>query len=67
MPLMKEGSMPKVDQVQPDIEAGFGFVVRNDNNLPAANFSFKSKDDADAAHKKMKEILAKCHGVTGFR
>ena len=56
--------MPKVNPVQATTQ-GFGFVVTQ-GNRPAANFEFKSKEDADAAHEKMQQILAKCHSVRGF-
>jgi hypothetical protein len=57
--------MPKVNRVHSTTE-GFGFVVTQDNARPAAHFEFKSKEDADAAHQKMQEILATCHAVKGF-
>jgi hypothetical protein len=58
--------MPKVDEVQPDIDGGFGFIVRKDNNNLAAYFSFKTESDARTAQQKMKEILAKCENVAGY-
>ena len=48
--------MPKVNQVQATTQ-GFGFVVTQ-GNRPAAHFEFKNKEDADAAHEKMQQILA---------
>jgi hypothetical protein len=69
MPLVKEGPMPKVSQAQRTATAdgsGFGFVVRQDNNRPAASFVFETEDDACAAQQKMEEILAKCRSVTSY-
>jgi hypothetical protein len=58
--------MPKVDEVQPDIDGGFGFIVRKDNNNLAASFFFKTESDARKAQQKMQEILEKCENVTGY-
>jgi hypothetical protein len=69
MSLMKEGPMPKVSQAQRTVTAdgfGFGFVVSQDNNRPAASFVFETEDDARAAQQKMQEILAKCRSVTSY-
>jgi|EndMetStandDraft_2_1072991.scaffolds.fasta_scaffold119218_1 hypothetical protein len=57
--------MAKVDDPVA-FEGRFGFIVRQDNNSIAASFSFETKEDADAAHQKMKEILATCLKVTGY-
>jgi len=46
--------MAKVDDPVA-FEGRFGFIVRQDNNSIAASFSFETKEDADAAHQKMKE------------
>ena len=56
--------MPKVDDPIA-FEGRFGFLVRQDDNRVVAGFSFETKEDADAAHQKMREILAKCQKVTG--
>ena len=56
--------MPKVDDPVA-FEGRFGFLVRQDDNRLAASFSFETKEDADAAHQKMKEILATCQKVMG--
>ena len=47
-------------------EGRFGFIVRKDDNRLAASFAFETKEDADAAHQKMKEILATCQKVAGY-
>jgi hypothetical protein len=58
--------MPKMDdEIKTFLEGGYGFVVRQENNHPAASFAFNSYEDARAAQKKMQEILAKCEWVTG--
>ena len=57
--------MPKADQVQQSSDGRYWFVVRKDNNLPAASFAFETAGDACAAQQKMQEILAKCQNVVG--
>jgi len=57
--------MPKVDDPIA-FEGRFGFVVRQDDDRLAASFSFETKEDSEAAHQKMKEILAKCQKVMGY-
>jgi hypothetical protein len=52
----------KVDPVIPTTE-GPGFVVRLDNMELVAAFAFKTEADAQAAHKKMQEILSTCHNL----
>jgi hypothetical protein len=58
----QEEPMAKVDPVIPTSE-GPGFVVRQDDNNLVAAFAFKTEADAQAAHKKMQEILSTCHSV----
>jgi hypothetical protein len=61
--------MPKVSQAQRTVTAegfGYGFVVSQDNDRPAASFVFETEDDARAAQQKMQEILAKCRSVTSY-
>jgi hypothetical protein len=64
--------MPKVDDVQmvtfptpAGREAGYGFVVRDDNGRPAGTFSFVKREEADASQAKMQEALAACKHIQG--
>jgi hypothetical protein len=57
--------MPKVGQVQ-SFADGYGFVVSKDNDRPVASFTFKTIDDANAAHRMMQDILATCQKVRGY-
>jgi hypothetical protein len=57
--------MPKVDEIKPSHD-GYCCVVRNDNNELVATFDFKTRNDAVGAQRRMKEVLARCHKVTGY-
>jgi hypothetical protein len=43
-----------------------GFVLYDNDGKPAAHLGFSSHDDAQAAHKKMNEIIAICKSLRGY-
>jgi hypothetical protein len=56
--------MPKVDDVA-WMSQRHGFLVRQDDQL-IASFEFTSEAEAQAAQKKMQEILATCVEAMGY-
>src|SRR5882724_479652 len=58
-------SMPKVDDVA-WMSQRHGFLVRQDNDQPIASFEFTNEAEAQAAQKKMQEILATCVEAMGY-
>jgi hypothetical protein len=57
--------MPKVDDVA-WMSQRHGFLVRQDDDQPIASFEFTSEAAAQAAQKKMQEILATCVEAMGY-
>jgi hypothetical protein len=57
--------MPKVDDVA-WMDQGHGFMVRQDDDKLIASFQFTSEAEAQAAQKKMQEILATCVWAKGY-
>ncbi len=57
--------MAKVDDVA-WMSQGHGFMVRQDNDQLIASFEFTSEAEAQAAQKKMQEILATCVKAMGY-
>ena len=57
--------MPKVDDVA-WMSQRHGFLVRQDNDQPIASFEFTNEAEAQAAQKKMQEILATCVKAMGY-
>ena len=57
--------MPKVNDVT-WMSQGHGFMVRQDNDRLIASFEFTSEAEAQAAQKKMQEILATCVKAMGY-
>jgi hypothetical protein len=56
--------VPKVDDVA-WMSQRHGFLVRQDDQ-PIASFEFTSEAEAQAAQKKMQEILATCVEAMGY-
>jgi hypothetical protein len=57
--------MPKVDDVA-WMSHRHGFMVRQDDDQLIASFEFTSEAEAQAAQKKMQEILATCVKAMGY-
>ena len=57
--------MPKVDDVA-WMSQRHGFMVRHNNDQLIASFEFTSEAEAQAAQKKMQEILATCVEAMGY-